>query len=304
MNKLCKIFTLLCCIFSGIIVITIGILVYSILYAPLVPENYTKQVKTGGEIEAKYIANGNYTVKDKSVETNTSAGKISYYYPEEMVNSNKTYPLVIIVNGEGIFPNKQESLFKHLASWGFIVFGNYDINPINGKSVGHTLKVIFDYNENKDNIFYKKVDTNNIGITGFSQGGIGVYNSIIDKANNNVFKCAMFLSPQGYNGEKITNYSFSLINCPFMILTGTIKEDIPFSDIQYLYQNNTSTTKILARKKDMKHRQMLYYADGYVTAWLMYYLQKDKEAGLFFNGDYPELLNNTYYQDQQISIKN
>ncbi|ORX43406.1 hypothetical protein BCR36DRAFT_586687 [Piromyces finnis] len=304
MSNICKYVTSLCCIFSGMIVITTGIFVYVIFYAPLVPEDYINIVKTGGNIEAKYLNMGNFTVKYHSEETKTQAGSLLYYYPEELTESNKTYPLVIVVNGETAFPNKQKSVFKHLASWGFIVLGNYDVNPINGKSVGHSLREILNFNENKNHLLYKKIDVENIGIIGFSQGGIGVYNSIIDKTNNNIFKCAILLSPKGYDNEDITiNYTFSLITCPFMILTGTLKEDIPFDNIQEVYKNNTSVTKLLARKSEVKSTQMLYYSDGYVTAWFMYYLQKDKEAGLFFRGDDPEILNNTLYQDQQISIR-
>jgi len=304
MNKVVRIITSICFVFVGMVAITIGIFLYVVFYAPLVPEDYIEKVKTGGEIEARYITTGNFTIKYDSDITKAQVGKLLYYYPEELTSNNKTYPLVIMVNGEGTLPNKQKYLFQHLASWGFIVFGNYDINPINGKSIENTLKIIKEYNENKNHIFYKKIDFDNIGITSYSQGVIGVYNFIINKSYSNTVKCAVFLSPKGYDGEDITKYNFSLINFPFMILTGTLKENVPFSDIQTLYYNNTSSTKLLARKKDIKRIQMIYNADGYATAWFMYYLQNNKEAGLFFNGDYPELLNNTLYQDQQISIKN
>ena len=50
------------------------------------------------------------------------------------------------------------------------------------------------------------------------------------------------------------------------------------------------------------HGQMLYYADGYVTAWFMWLLQGDIEAAKAFSGDAPELLSNALYQDQQIDI--
>ena len=67
-------------------------------------------------------------------------------------------------------------------------------------------------------------------------------------------------------------------------------------------KNNTSYTKVVARRSNTKGGQMMYSANSYVTAWLMYYLQNDKKAGRFFRGENPELLNNTLYQDQQISI--
>ena len=47
---------------------------------------------------------------------------------------------------------------------------------------------------------------------------------------------------------------------------------------------------------------MLYYADGYVTAWFMYFLQGDEEAGKAFFGDNPEISANEFYQDIMINV--
>ncbi|MCR5228572.1 MAG: hypothetical protein K6D03_00430 [Solobacterium sp.] len=44
-----------------------------------------------------------------------------------MESSDRKYPAVIFVNGTGIRGSKYKALFKHLASWGFIVAGNEDI---------------------------------------------------------------------------------------------------------------------------------------------------------------------------------
>ena len=44
---------------------------------------------------------------------------------------------------------------------------------------------------------------------------------------------------------------------------------------------------------------MLYYADGYVTAWFMWHLRGDEEAAKAFVGDHAELMGNSLYQDQQ-----
>lgn len=47
---------------------------------------------------------------------------------------------------------------------------------------------------------------------------------------------------------------------------------------------------------------MLYSADGYVTAWFLYWLRDDKTAGSIFFGDTPELFSNALYQDQACSF--
>ena len=48
---------------------------------------------------------------------------------------------------------------------------------------------------------------------------------------------------------------------------------------------------------------MLYSADGYVTAWLMWRLKGDAEAAKAFSGESAELLRNALYQDQRINIE-
>ena len=59
----------------------------------------------------------------------------------------------------------------------------------------------------------------------------------------------------------------------------------------------------MARRKDIGHGEMLYYGDGYVTAWFMWHLQGDVEAAKAFVGNNAEILTNPFYQDQQIAVK-
>ena len=60
--------------------------------------------------------------------------------------------------------------------------------------------------------------------------------------------------------------------------------------------------KAVALRNGMDHGKMLYSADGYVTAWFMWYLKGDTDAAKVFTGDAPELLRNQLYQEQQIDI--
>jgi len=58
--------------------------------------------------------------------------------------------------------------------------------------------------------------------------------------------------------------------------------------------------KAMARKTGCDHGQMLYSADGHVTAWLLWQLQGNEEAASVFIGENPELLDNKLYQEQRI----
>lgn len=136
-----KIFKVIGVMILIIILLFIG-LIFIISFVPAVPKNYTNDVKTGGDIEKKYIAMGSYDVKDIKIKA-TELTKYNYvYYPEELETADKEYPVVIVLNGTGILPKKYKALFKHLASWGFIVVGNDDGSTGFGKSADETMDYI------------------------------------------------------------------------------------------------------------------------------------------------------------------
>ena len=101
---------------------------------PAVPNNYTTSVKTGGEVEAKYIKTGSYEVKYLEEKTTENFKKYEVYYPKDLETTNTKYPVVVFVNGSGVKGSRYKALFKHLASWGFIVLGNEEESSWAGNS--------------------------------------------------------------------------------------------------------------------------------------------------------------------------
>ena len=53
-----------------VIVVLLAILIFRIFTAPMVPKDYTKTVKTGGAIEAAYMAAGQYQVRPRAIGRN------------------------------------------------------------------------------------------------------------------------------------------------------------------------------------------------------------------------------------------
>lgn len=287
------------------IVLIIGLLVL-LSFVPAVPKNYTKEVKTGGDIEAKYLAMGEYKVKSTKSKA-TELTKYNYvYYPEELENSNRKYPVVVVLNGTGVLPKKYKALFEHLASWGFIVVGNDDGSTGFGKSADETIDYIKEANEDKDSVLYGKIDIDNIGITGHSQGGAGVFTSISIMDYKDEYKTAVALSPTHEESALAFgwNYDLTKINIPTLIIAGTqgdfeTQMVLPLEKMIDMY-NKIPSSKVMMRRIGADHGQMLYSADGYVTAWFMWQLQGDEQASKAFIGDNPEILNNDFYQDVQI----
>lgn len=68
--------------------------------------------------------------------------------------------------------------------------------------------------------------------------------------------------------------------------------------LQAVYEEIHSD-KLMARRRDTVHNEVLYTANGYVTAWFMWLLQDDAYAAEAFTGENPEIMGNRLYLDQK-----
>ncbi len=275
-----------------------------------VPENYTTSVKTAGTLEAKYMATGSHKVSYFESYAMMSFQKYEMFYPSDITDIDKPLPVVVFVNGTGIKGSKYQALQKHMASWGFITIATEEEYAWNGFSAEMSVRFLEKLNnskqfDNKDNIFYHNINVKNIGITGHSQGGYGVVNAITVQKHASSYKAAVILSSDAsFSGNDFMwSADSTLIKTPSLIIGSTGKFDsvvASLKNLQGLYSNiQHGTSKVLARRNDADHGQMLYYADGYVTAWFMYYLQNDEEAKTAFFTTDAEILTNPLYQNQQ-----
>ena len=278
---------------------------HNITTAQMAPDNYTTEVKTGGDIEAKYIANGKHETKNFEIDypDNADMKKIEIWYPADMENSDTKYPVVLFVNGTGVGASRYKPVFEHLVSWGFIAIGNEDPSTWEGKKADATLDWLLKANKDENSIFYQKLDLDNIGVTGHSQGGVGVYNTINATEHKDLYKCAVSLSPTEEETAVAIKipYNPAQTAIPLFMLCGTNNDVISPENMTKSYEKVTSP-KVMAVRKNAAHGDMLYAADGYVTAWFMWQLQGDTEAAKAFIGVKPEILNNELYQDQKINI--
>ena len=270
---------------------------------------YNKEIETGGEIEAKYLLGGDLKVKKTTFKEEDPIKKVSVFYPEEMETSDQVYPMILVMNGTGGKCTKYEPQFEMYASWGFIVVGTQDKGTGTGKTTVKVLNDMLALNEDESSVFYHKIDLENIGLTGFSQGGAGVFNVLTKYEEAKYIKAAVPLSPVSeYMTAQVTDYTYdsSLVKCPILIMAGTEGEFemdtvIPIELLNEQYDKITSP-KAMARRIGMTHDQMMYSAGGYVMAWFRWQLQGDEEAAKAFIGDSPELLNNPVYQGQRIDL--
>ena len=284
----------------GIVLLVLIVLIAGFLFwlsrRPFVPTNYTKTVETGGAIEAKYLAMGPYEVKQEKAEAPEDWKEFVAYYPAELEDSEEQWPAVVFVNGTGVYASKYPALFRHLASWGFIVLGNEDPGTFSGDSADATLAWLLEENEDPDSLFYQRVDTDRLGLSGHSQGGVGVFNAVNEQPHGEMYTCAVSLSPTQEDWAEALKipYDPSHTAIPTLVLAGTKNDVITPEGMERLY-SQLAGPKAMALRADTDHGSMLYSGDGYVTAWLMYWLQGE-EAGAAFFGPEAELLHNSKWQ--------
>lgn len=270
------------------------------------PKDFHNTVKTGGEIESKYMAMGAYEVAHYEEAAFHGFGKYQIYYPAELARSSKIYPVIVFSNGSGCAASKYFHLLEHTASWGFIAIGTEEEFDWNGFASEMCLRHLIRLNEvsevnDKPNIFKGKIDLDNVGITGHSQGGVGVFNAITVQEHSYMYKAAVSLSPTNIELAAAIEWAYDAtkISTPIMLLSGAGGGDdwvVTGEQLKDIF-DLIDSDKIMMRRVDTDHGQMLYSGEGYVIAFFMYHLQGDAEAGKAFFGDEAEILNNPLWQD-------
>ena len=279
---------------------------------PVYEDDYYKDFQSNEELETKYSKLGNYEVSYEEHESeNSSIKKTRIWYPKELENNDNEYPMIIVVNASGVPAFRYEPFFKRLASWGFIVVGNEDGQT----GTGETTSITLDYmlNISNDSKLYNKIDKNNIGIIGYSQGGAGAIRAVTEFENGKNYK-TIFTGSAAYPflaNNMGWNYDTSKIKISYFMTAGTGKSDdsgkdsskefggvAPLSSLIENYDKITNDVfKIRARSVGTEHEDMLVQTDSYMTAWMLYQLQDDKEASKIFVGDDAEILHNKKWQD-------
>jgi pimeloyl-ACP methyl ester carboxylesterase len=311
--------TVLLIILVIIMLVVVGI-VAAFAYVNHRNTHYYDYATPAGEVEKKYTALGSYDVSYVEFDAgNEIYNKYEIWYPTEMEASEKLYPLVVMVNGTGSTASTYKQVFQHLASWGFIVVGNGDENSRTGASSDATLEFMLTLNADRSSAFYARIDTENIGIGGHSQGGVGTLNAVTNQPNSDRYKALYIASPTSpYWGQENVfgvewSYDASKVNIPSLMVAGTGSFDAgtaldiaasegqgiaPLWGMTAIYNAIPETVaKVMARMAGKDHGDMMYTADGYMTAWFMYWLQDDAEAGNAFWGDDAEILTNPNWQD-------
>lgn len=299
--------------FALLAVIVIAFIALQLISRLPVPSaGYQKKLETGGAIEAEYLKNGAYETAYYEEATVQVFEKYEIFYPAELANQNKKYPVIVVCNGTGWKASKSKPIYEHYASWGFIVIGSEEAYSWNAFGAEMAIRHLLRLNDNqtindKENVFYQKIDFDNVGIIGHSQGGVGVFNAITSTDHKDVYKAAIALSPTNKELAQRLEWPYDAANIavPIMLVSGEGGGDdwvVTLEGLTDIY-DDINSQKVMLRRKNTPHGETQYSEDGYVTAWFLWHLQGDQNAAKAFIGESPEILDNPMYQDAAVDLE-
>lgn len=278
-----------------------------------VKEGYYTAFSSSTPLEQKYSQPGEYEVSSFDDPSDHEAiKKVRFWYPSELAENDEKCPVIVVVNASGTPAFKYEPWFKRLASWGFIVVGNEDQQA----GTGETTSIMLDYllSLPQDHKLNNRLDTENIGIVGFSQGGAGALAAVTIYDNGTAYK-TIFTGSAAYPflAENMGwKYDVSKIRIPYFMAAGTgATDDKGVADITKEYAGvaplaslvdnyetiSDDVLKVRARATGAEHEDMLARSDGYMTAWMLWQLCGDEDAAEIFVGETAEILHNNNWQD-------
>ncbi|MGN0707657.1 MAG: alpha/beta hydrolase [Faecalibacterium sp.] len=287
-----------------------------------VEKDYTTKLSPGGALEQHYTPHGGFAVEQYTCAADEKIGMFEVWYPSALKNSAQTWPVVIMANGTGVKASRYAAVFENLASWGFVVVGNEDESSWDGASTQASLEWILERNVDPDSIFCGRVDVQNIGAAGHSQGGVGAINAVTIQPGAKRYKALYTASATSsfWSDSARLNWPYDLsgLEIPYLMTAGTgtfdagtaesslAEEGQGIAPLWSLRENYAAvpgtTLKIAARRADADHGEMLTKADAVMTAWFCWQLQGDKQAAKMFCGPEAELLVYANWQDVEKNV--
>lgn len=254
-----------------------------------------------GSIEQRYAQQGSYDVQIAEVKAANGEDLFRIYHPAFQLG--ETYPIISWGNGTDATPDRYNEILTHLASWGFIVIDSYSKTTGTGKEIMEGIKYLVGQNQQANSLFYKKINVDQIGVAGHSQGSTGVINAHTNFKNGSLIKTIVSIAlPDLKYCDPEDVYDTAQIQVPFLIMGGTRDFLIsPRSSNQIALQHtNKNTPVMMGIAKGASHTAIEGDGGnhrGYLTAWMSYHLHGDQEAKKAFYVESAEMMQNANWVD-------
>ena len=277
---------------------------------PLVAEGYYQATVSGGELERRYTERGEYELSKLVFDVADDAMRSVYVWmPQSEAPSPR--PIIIVVNGSNAIASRCEPFFERLASWVFVVVGNDDPMAGRGDSTSRTLDFLLAAADDDEHPLYGLIDISKIGIAGYSQGGAGALRAATEFANSSryttLFTCSA--ASQLLSQNLGWAYDPAKLQIPYFMVAGTGVSDagdgkdgwVGVTPLASLEENYAvvpeGAERVMARRVNAEHEDMMACSDAYLTAWMLYRLYGDEQAAKAFVGDTAEIRHNGLWQD-------
>lgn len=254
-----------------------------------------------GMIEKTYAAPGGEVYSETEIYDNSGGNLYRIYYPQ---NLNAGRPVVVWGNGTGAQPKNYEGIFRHLASWGFVVIDTYSKTTGTGAEILAAAEYIVHENEVAASVFYHKLDVAHVGAVGHSQGATGVINAHTRYPGGSLIKTVVpiALPALKWSDADDKKYSTADITSSLFIMGGGADGLIsPVKSNREAFDNtHANLPAAMGIAIGSGHNAILDNGGrhrGYLTAWLRYRLTGDDNARAAFLG---EIQENKDWKDVQV----
>ena len=139
-----------------------------------------------GTIELKYYAQGPWpvTVSTGGACCDSAGNNFDLYYPTNLGANGFLHPTLTWGNGTNSTALQYDYFLRHMASWGFVVIATEDQNTGVGQTILDGATFLVNANSNPASIFFNKLNVNQAGSFGHSQGATGAVNALIKSAGS------------------------------------------------------------------------------------------------------------------------
>jgi hypothetical protein len=253
-----------------------------------------------GSVEEKYASRGQYEVVVKEISDEQGKKLYKVYSPE---SQDSMHPLIAWGNGTGALPEQYDELFRHLAGWGFVVIDTYSTTTGTGKEIVAAIDYMLAQNDTSGSPFYQRIQKDQIGAAGHSQGSTGVINAHTNFERGAAIKTVVSIAlPDLKYCDTEDVYDTSALKVPFFVMSGTRDFIISPSSSNKLAISsaNPDIPAMMAMAKGAAHTAIEQDGGkhrGYLTAWMRYQLMGDSQAMSAFKGEDAEILTNDNWKD-------
>lgn len=162
-------------------------------------ETTTKKVETTTKKQESTTKKVDTSMKSiLKKDYNTSSATQTVYYPDNIKYATKPYPVIAWANGTAVTSSFYDKLLIEIAKCGYIVVACDESMSADGTAQIASIDFILDKNNDNNDIFYNKINTNKIGVIGHSQGGRSSVNAA--QADSRI-DCVISIAGSNYTSE-------------------------------------------------------------------------------------------------------